>query len=115
LQEGSIWEKILMELSLLSIFSLLIEKYIRKYIYILKMGVDMKTLTVKVDEELKERMKRLRHVNWSEVIRESIRRKIEEENGRNIAEAVLINERLRREAPEGWDSAKVIREWRLKR
>jgi len=75
----------------------------------------MKTLTVKVDDELKERMKRLRHVNWSEVIRESIRRKIEEENGRNIAEAVLINERLRREAPEGWDSAKVIREWRLKR
>jgi Arc/MetJ-type ribon-helix-helix transcriptional regulator len=79
------------------------------------MGVDMKTLTIKVDDELKERMKRLRHVNWSEVIRESIRRKIEEENGRNIAEAVLINERLRREAPEGWDSAKVIREWRLKR
>lgn len=75
----------------------------------------MKTLTIKVDDELKERMKRLRHVNWSEVIRESIRRKIEEENGRNIAEAVLINERLRREAPEGWDSAKVIREWRLKR
>jgi len=109
LQEGSIWEKILMELSLLSIF-LLIEKYIRKYIYILKMGVDMKTLIVKVDDELKERMKRLRHVNWSEVIRESIRRKIDEENGRNIAEAVLINERLRRETPEGWDSAKVIRE-----
>jgi len=98
-----------MELSLLSIF-LLIEKYIRKYIYILKMGVDMKTLIVKVDDELKERMKRLRHVNWSEVIRESIRRKIDEENGRNIAEAVLINERLRRETPEGWDSAKVIRE-----
>lgn len=75
----------------------------------------MKTLTVKVDEELREHMRRLKHVNWSEVIRESIRRKIEEEKGRNIAEAVLINERLRREAPEGWDSAKVIRDWRLKR
>lgn len=60
-------------------------------------------------------MEKLRHVNWSEVIRESIRKKIGEENGRNIAEAVLINERLRRAAPEGWDSAKVIREWRLKR
>ncbi|MCS7115652.1 MAG: ribbon-helix-helix domain-containing protein [Candidatus Bathyarchaeota archaeon] len=75
----------------------------------------MKTLTVKVDEELREQMKKLRHVNWSEVIREAIRKKIEEENGRNIAEAVLINERLRRAAPDGWDSAKVIREWRLKR
>ncbi|MEM2995376.1 MAG: hypothetical protein QXI91_05110 [Candidatus Bathyarchaeia archaeon] len=75
----------------------------------------MKTLTVKVDEELKERMKKLRHINWSEVIRESIRKKIEEENGRNIAEAVLLNEKLRKAAPEGWDSAKVIREWRLKK
>jgi len=75
----------------------------------------MKTLSVKVDEELRERMKKLKHVNWSEVIRESIRKKIEEENGHNIAEAVLLSERLRRAAPEGWDSAKVIREWRLKR
>lgn len=75
----------------------------------------MKTLTVKVDEELRESMRRLRHVNWSEVIRESIRRKIEEENGRNIAEAVLINEKLRKAAPKGWDSTKVIREWRLRR
>jgi predicted DNA-binding protein len=77
--------------------------------------MEMKTLSVKVDEELRERMKKLKHVNWSEIIRESIRKKIEEENGRNIAEAVLLNERLRKEAPEGWDSAKVIREWRLKR
>jgi len=75
----------------------------------------MKTLTVKVDEELRERMKRLKHVNWSEVIRESIRKKIEEENGRNIAEAVLLNEKLRKPAPKGWDSTKVIRGWRLKR
>jgi Arc/MetJ-type ribon-helix-helix transcriptional regulator len=71
-----------------------------------------KTLSVKVDEELREHMRRLKHVNWSEVIRESIRKKIEEENGRNIAEAVLLNERLRKAAPEGWDSTKVIREWR---
>lgn len=92
-----------------------IERYIRKYFYILDLMFTMKTLTVKVDEELREQMKKLRHVNWSEVIREAIRKKIEEENGRNIAEAVLINERLRRAAPDGWDSAKVIREWRLKR
>jgi Arc/MetJ-type ribon-helix-helix transcriptional regulator len=74
-----------------------------------------KTLSVKVDAELREHMRRLKHVNWSEVIRESIRKKIEEENGRNIAEAVLLNERLRKTAPEGWDSTKVIREWRSKR
>jgi len=75
----------------------------------------MATLTVRVDEELRERMKRLKHVNWSEVIRDSIRKKIEEDVGRNLAEAILLNEKLRKIAPEGWDSARVIREWRLKR
>jgi len=74
-----------------------------------------KTLSVKVDAELREHMRRLKHVNWSEVIRESIRKKIEEENGRNIAEAVSLNERLRKAAPERWDSTKVIKEWRSKR
>lgn len=73
------------------------------------------TLTVRVDEELRERMKRLKHVNWSEVIRDSIRKKIEEDVGRNLAEAILLNEKLRKIAPEGWDSARVIREWRSKR
>jgi Arc/MetJ-type ribon-helix-helix transcriptional regulator len=74
----------------------------------------MRTLSVKVDEELRECMKRSKHVNWSWVIREFIRKKIEEENGRNIAKAVLLNEGLRRASPKGWDSAKVIRDWRLK-
>lgn len=60
-------------------------------------------------------MKRLKHVNWGQVVRESIRRKIEKENGRSIPEAVLINEGLRKATPKGWDSAKVIREWRLRR
>lgn len=75
----------------------------------------MTTVTVRIDEELREAMKKLSYVNWSEVVREAIRRRVEEEGDRNLAEAILANERLRRKAPEGWDSAKVIREWRLKR
>lgn len=75
----------------------------------------MTTITVRIDEDLREAMGRLSYVNWSEVVREAIRRRVEEEGGRNLAEAVLINERLRRKEPEGWDSAKVIREWWLKR
>jgi len=75
----------------------------------------MATITVRLDGELKDAMKRLPHINWSEVIREAIRRKLEEEKGHNLAAAVLINERLRRDAPQGWDSARVIREWRSKR
>lgn len=75
----------------------------------------MSTVTVRIDRKIREAMKRLSYINWSEVIREAIKRKIEYEKGRNLAEALLINERLRRKPPEGWDSARVIREWRLRR
>lgn len=75
----------------------------------------MATITVRVDEELRRRMRALSHVNWSEVIREAIRRKLREEEGRSLAEAVLLNEKLRRRPPEGWDSARAIREWRSRR
>ena len=72
----------------------------------------MPVITIRVGRELKERMRRLSHINWSEVVREAIKRRIEEEEERNLAEAVLINERLRRKAPEGWNSVEVIRRWR---
>jgi len=71
-------------------------------------------MTVRIDEELREAMRKLSYVNWSEVVREATRRRVEE-GDRKLAEAVLINEKLRRKAPEGWDSAKVIRERRLRR
>ena len=60
-------------------------------------------------------MKRYSYINWSEVIRKAILEKLEEEDKRNIAEALLINERLRRKAPDNWESTKVIKEWRGKR
>jgi len=68
-----------------------------------------------VDERLKREMERLSHINWSEVIREALERKVKEESGRSLAEAVLLNEKLRKKAPEGWDSAEVIRAWRRRR
>ena len=37
------------------------------------------------------------------------------EEGRNLVEALLINERLRRKAPREWDSADVVRSWRRRR
>jgi hypothetical protein len=46
-------------------------------------------------------MKRLKHANWGEVVRESIRKKIEEEDGRNLAEAVLLNLKLRKTLIQG--------------
>jgi len=70
--------------------------------------------SVTVPESMKEEMGRV-DVNWSAVLREAIRRKLEWEHERDVVEAVLINERLRRKAPEGWDSTKVIRAWRSRR
>jgi len=53
--------------------------------------------------------------NWSAVMRDAIRRQLAARNERDGVEAVLINERLRRKAPEGWDSTEAIRAWRKKR
>ena len=54
-------------------------------------------------------------VNWSAYLREVISERIKQEEERNVAEAVLLNEKLRRKAPIGWDSARVIRDWRGRR
>ena len=72
----------------------------------------MSIVSVRVSEEIKKRMNKLKHINWSEVIREAILKALREEEGRNLAKAVLINERIRKKAPEKWDSTKVIRSWR---
>ncbi len=72
-------------------------------------------VVVRVDPEVKKRMRKFSFVNWSEVIRRAILAKLEELERRSTAEALLINERLRRKAPKGWDSAEVIRGWRRRR
>jgi len=69
-------------------------------------------VSVRVSEEIKRRMDRLKHINWSEVIRRAIIKVLEEEEGRNLAKALLINERIRKKAPKGWDSTELIRFWR---
>ena len=54
-------------------------------------------------------------VNWSAYLREVISQRVKQESERNVAEAVLLNEKLRRRAPKGWDSTRVIRDWRNRR
>ncbi len=63
---------------------------------------------------LKERMEEV-DVNWSSEIREMIKRRLEQEGDVDGVEAVILNERLRRRAPEGWDSVEAIRLWRSRR
>lgn len=72
----------------------------------------MSIVTVRVDDETKKKMKQLRHVNWSGVLREAVERKLEEEKGRNLARALIANDKLRKEAPAGWNSVETIRFWR---
>ena len=75
----------------------------------------MAIISVRVSDEIRKRMDRLKHINWSEVIRRAIIKTLEEEEGRNLARAVLLNEKIRKKAPEGWDSTEIIRYWRQRR
>jgi hypothetical protein len=65
-------------------------------------------------------MKKLSHVNWSEVVREAIIEKIRKEGLRREIDASKLNEAakltdsVRRKYP-GWDSTEEIRVWREKR
>jgi len=70
--------------------------------------------SITVSEAMKTEMDKV-DINWSAVVREAIRRRLEWEHENSTVEAVLINEKLRRKAPEGWDSTKVIRAWRNRR
>jgi len=70
--------------------------------------------SITLPRSLKKRMDEV-DVNWSAVFRNLVREKLERESETDLVKAILINERLRRKAPDGWDSAKVIRKWRRRR
>jgi len=74
----------------------------------------MARTSVTIPKWLKQEMNRV-EVNWSAVVRDAIKRRLEYEHEKDVVEAVLLNERLKRKAPKGWDSAKVIRFWRSRR
>ena len=74
----------------------------------------MTRTSVTIPSSLKKKMDKT-DVNWSAVVREAISDRLEYGRERNLPEAVLLNEKLRRKAPEGWESTKVIRSWRNRR
>ena len=67
-----------------------------------------------MDEETKAKMDRI-DVNWSEVIRSAIMRRIEEEKSRNLAKAFLINEELRRPTKGEGKAEEIVRRFRDER
>ena len=70
--------------------------------------------SISLPEDLKEEMESS-DINWSAYLREAIAVRLKQDPGRNIAEALLLNEKLRRKASKDWDSAKVVRYWRDRR
>ncbi len=67
--------------------------------------------TIALPASLKEKMEQT-DTNWSEAIREMISQRLEEEGQADMAEAVILNERIRRPAPKNWQSLRVIKQWR---
>ena len=75
----------------------------------------MANFSIRIDPELKKKMDSLKHLNWSEVIRRAIRSEIQNETERNKAKAVLLNEKIRKKAPENFNSVEIIRKFREER
>ncbi len=78
-------------------------------------------VSFRIDKRLKEKMDKLKHINWSEVVRRAIEEVVRREEARlrpkdrrRIAEAYLRIDSLRRRIP-GWDSVEEIRRWREER
>ncbi|TLX98168.1 MAG: hypothetical protein E6K96_01315 [Thaumarchaeota archaeon] len=78
----------------------------------------MEVVSVKVDKETRNKMRRLANADWSETIRRAINETIEREelaernvDPRDIKEGLKIAQSIRRPS-KGWDSTKEIRKWR---
>jgi len=75
-------------------------------------------VSFRISKELKERMDRLKHINWSEVVRRAIYEVVIREEARlrekdvmRLRRAVLKSEELSKRV-EGWSSVEEIRRWR---
>ncbi len=75
-------------------------------------------VSFRIDRKLKERMDRLKHINWSEVVRRAIYEVVVREEARlrrkdlsRLRYAVMKSEELFRSV-EGWSSVEEIRRWR---
>lgn len=81
----------------------------------------MAIVTVRVEDKLKSKMEKLRHVNWSEVIRSAIARRISVEESLTAQRSIDVSllrkalkdqDRLRAKSSEVWSGVEEIRKWR---
>jgi len=69
-------------------------------------------VSVRVDEEVKRKMRELPHVNWSDIVRQSIISKIREEE---MKRACGTMDQLAEKTSGRWSGTEEIRRWREKR
>ena len=69
----------------------------------------MSNVTVRVSEELKDRMKHCKSVNWSEVARKAFEDAARKEEIQCAAESIKS---LRIESKAEWNGSREIRKWR---
>ncbi|MEM2917842.1 MAG: hypothetical protein QXN63_05790 [Candidatus Bathyarchaeia archaeon] len=75
------------------------------------MVMQLGTVTIKVDEVLRQKMREIK-INWSEYIREAIKRRVEVEEKRKAAEKLLESLKAKRHVvPSGFIN-ETIREMR---
>ena len=67
--------------------------------------------TIAIPLSLKEKMSQADE-NWSQVIREVLIQRFEEEGEADMAEAVILNERIRQPARKDWSNLEAIKQWR---
>jgi Arc/MetJ-type ribon-helix-helix transcriptional regulator len=77
--------------------------------------MQMGMISVRIDEKLKKSMESLKHINWSEILRQAITRTIQNEQEHDMAKAVLLNDKIRKKAPENFNSVDIIRRFREER
>lgn len=82
----------------------------------------MKVVSVKVDDETKKKMESFPDINWSEVVRKSIRRRLEMEEAlrkgidrKRALKAAMSMDKLRKRTSGRWSGAEEIRKWRERR
>jgi predicted transcriptional regulator len=79
----------------------------------------MATVSIRIPDDLKERMDEHEDVNWSAVLRERLRQEVDERESEKVAHAVATSERLSAEIDEeevaDTNTAETIREWRKRR
>mgnify|MGYP001573655261 CR=1 FL=1 len=78
------------------------------------------TISIRIDKNMHEKMKRIEYINWSAILRKALMQelsKIDEVNKEKVKIASETMNRIRKEGifNKGKTGVEIIREWRNKR